>query len=557
MPRCFNRLTSANRGTCVAVSDTLVTDFLTTNLDALRARHGCVPSLPAGGDASPVRLHSRVDPVREANDWLDARCGSPLPAAIVVVGAGHGYVLDAIERRGDRADVVIVEPRPSSAHALLSRRDWSNWIAEGRLTLLVGPDYPGAAGAWRPATVAADGPPVLVHPVTEQICPDETTDARRRAAHLIKDAQLNAEARRQHAGRYLRQTLINVPRILREGDAGALDGAFAGVPAIVAAAGPSLNASFGDIALVAEHALLISCDTATRPLLSVGLQPHFIVALDPSESNAMHLSALHPPGSAWLVAEGSVHPMGFSQFDGRTFTFRVSTHHPWPLLNALGVDRAQLAAWGSVATTALDLAVRLGCNPIIFVGFDLAFTNHRPYCRGTIFEAQWASWVSSGGHTYEQIWSAAIDRWPATVERDIYGHEARTAPHLVAFRDWLRQRIVNTPSTRFVNATPGGILHHETIVLASAAATLANAPILTASAIEQQTAARHRPNHDTVSAWFRAVDALTSDASRSEWNLWNEFSAGTPGPAALHAALRSHEHDAWRRGREDRTREGR
>jgi len=42
-----------------------------------------------------------------------------------------------------------------------------------------------------------------------------------------------------------------------------------------------------------------------------------------------------------------------------------------------------------VVTSALDLAVRAGCSPIIFAGLDLAFTRGQNYCRHTPLDDLW------------------------------------------------------------------------------------------------------------------------------------------------------------------------
>ena len=60
---------------------------------------------------------------------------------------------------------------------------------------------------------------------------------------------------------------MNVPAIASEGNAAALTGLFAGVPAIVIGAGPSLDANLAAIHGLQERALLIAVDTAVRPLL--------------------------------------------------------------------------------------------------------------------------------------------------------------------------------------------------------------------------------------------------------------------------------------------------
>ena len=60
---------------------------------------------------------------------------------------------------------VAIEPLPDLTRAMLARRDWTPWLRTGRLTLLVGPDYVGAAEAWRAFGASTADPPTLIAPL--------------------------------------------------------------------------------------------------------------------------------------------------------------------------------------------------------------------------------------------------------------------------------------------------------------------------------------------------------------------------------------------------------
>ena len=190
---------------------------------------------------------------------------------------------------------------PKSVKPLLARRDWTEWIASGRLRLLVGPDYRGASDAWRDIDAEAPQPPVVVHPVVLRECADIVASAQEIVGRIIGGARANLEARKRFAGPYLLNTLRNLTVISRAGDVASLSDRFRGLPAIVAGAGPSLDANLKDLRDVVDRAVLISTDTALRPLLSAGLDPQFVVAVDPQEFNARHLCGLPSCPNTWLV----------------------------------------------------------------------------------------------------------------------------------------------------------------------------------------------------------------------------------------------------------------
>ena len=513
--------------------------FLEANLDAWTRRYGPPPAWAA--DRTPD--HDAPVPLTKAE--VDRWVAAEVPAGtrtLLMIGAGAGELLDALAAHPTTLRAVVVEPQPAVARALLTRRDWSGWLSEGRLGILSGPAYAGAAQV---AAVHTDlhEARVVVHPWLAAERPDEVASARRAIAQITFQATANENARKASAGRYVLHTLANAVRIAREGNVAALAALTPGTPAIIVAAGPSLDRNIHDLALVKDRALLIACDTAAWPLLGCGLDPDFVVGADPTRTNAGHLSSL-PATRAWLVAEGSLHPSAFAHFADRTFGFRVAAHEPWPWLQSLGVDRGVIGTWGSVATSAFSLAIALGCDPIIFAGADFAFTGGRPYCRGTSFEPLWATW-HAGGVTEAEIWTSLIGRWPEMQAADIHGAPARTARHLVSFRDWVVERAAAHPASRVINATGAGLLHGAAIAQGTAGATLGASPIIDRTAVQRAILDAHRRSRGSAAAILGGVTRIAAGLEGATVERWLQFAAPTLTRAAIDAALRSPEYDAW------------
>ena len=412
-----------------------------------------------------IRLHGRRDPIGEADRLLADAFADGAPAALIVIGLGLGYVLDAVERRSSTTRVLALEPLPNVLPHMLARRPWDTWMRDGRLRLLVGPDYDGAADAWRDLPVSPP-PIIVVHPVAARLAVRDVEKARSVAERAALGATSNAEARTRFAGRYLANTIINVPTICAEADAARLAGLFKGRPAIVVGAGPSLDRNLSMLERLRDRAVLIAVDTAVRPLLSVGLEPDLIVSVDPSRANARHLIGLPDLPRSWFVAEGSIDPRVFGRFEERTFVYRVSDHHPWPWLAGHGCDRGHLRAWGSVLTTAFDAASEAGCDPIVFAAADLAYTGGRPYCGGTIYDDDRAELPTAEAR--QAAVAAQIHDRPTSTERDIRGDSVLSAPHFVQFRDWLAARAAALGAARIWNATGAGILHGSHITQVAA-----------------------------------------------------------------------------------------
>jgi hypothetical protein len=417
---------------------------------------GSVSVRPPGDGDRWGRLHSSRDPIAEADRLLLPAFAEGEPSLLVVVGLGLGYVLDALERRGAQTKVLAVEPLPAVVGRFLQRRDWTAWTESGRLTLLAGPDYKGASNAWRLFDPPPDRAPQITSPVLAREFPAHVERAARVLEQIVYGAQSNAKARERFGPLYRANTIANRATIERESDVSALAGRFEGVPAILIAAGPSLDRNLPAIVATRDKAALIAVDTTLRSLLRAGIEPDLVVGVDPSDLNAQHLVGLPPCPNSWLVGEGSLDPRAFGSFEGRTFTFRESNHDPWPEWSGDGLDRGRLRAWGSVLTSAFDLALVMGCNPIVFTGADLAYTGMRMCCSGTHHDTLWG--VEGQSPEYADAFHRhLVELSPHVSEPDLHGEPTVSTETFKAFRDWLREAAANCDRD-VVHATGASIL---------------------------------------------------------------------------------------------------
>jgi hypothetical protein len=402
-----------------------------------------------------VALHSTRAPATEAQRQLEA-VDTHCPSVVVLIGAGLGFVTEAARDRWPGARLVIFEPSPELAHHARARTP--ELYATDRVRLLSGPDYASDQPLWQLLDQGkGPEPAVIVHPVIARTAPEAAAVAEASARRAIHAAQMNARARQDNAGRYLLNTLRNLAVTVCGFDVTALYGRLAGVPVIIVAAGPSLDRQLPALRTLAGRALIIAADTAWRPLAAAGIDPHVVVAVDPTEINGEHLLKVPSRSQPWLIAEPSIDPRVSAAFGYRAGAFRVANHHPWPWVGTLGISPPVVRVWGSVITACADLALSFGGDPIVFAGADLAFTGGQPYCRGTTFERDWARTVAFGW-SLRETWDRVLASRPAVMAPGLDGQETRTAPYLIEFRDWLVERAAEHPERRFVNTTGAGIL---------------------------------------------------------------------------------------------------
>jgi hypothetical protein len=494
-----------------------------------------------------VALHSTRAPRVEAQRQLDAiGAADTAPAIVALIGAGLGFVTEAARERWPGARIVVLEPSMDLARHARARTP--ELYESDRISLLTGPDYASDRPLWQLLNQGQGAAPALiVHPVIARLAPEATAAAEACARRAIQAAQMNERARQDNAPRYLLHTLRNLVATVDGIDLTALYGRLTGVPIAVVAAGPSLDRQLDALRALAGRALVIAADTAWRPLAAAGIDPHIVVALDPTELNGRHLLNVPARRQPWLLAELSVDPRVVSAFGARIGAFRVANHHPWPWAGTLGLNAPVVRVWGSVVTACTDLALSFGGDPIMFAGADLAFTRGQPYCRGTTFEEDWAR-ATAHGWDIQRLWEQLLASKPMVMIPDVNGVETRTAPYLIEFRDWLAARASEHRDRRFVNTTGGGILggeHIEQVDLASIvealperAAELDN--LLNAAWPEAPRAqARRQSLRDALRALERdaAAAAATGGSVAAPLSDWRQFGEPRLTLTDVHVAL--------------------
>ncbi len=157
-----------------------------------------------------------------------------------------------------------------------------------------------------------------------------------------------------------------------------------GVPALVVAAGPSLNEFLPEIKAFCGRGILIAVDTAASFLQEHEIIPDFLVVSDAQYWNSLHLSHIDLSQIS-VVTELTVHPSLFSK-KAKEFYLYASKIPIYRAIESLLEPLGNIGTGGSVATTAWDLARLMGASRICTVGLDLAFTQKQTHCAPSRFE---------------------------------------------------------------------------------------------------------------------------------------------------------------------------
>lgn len=166
-----------------------------------------------------------------------------------------------------------------------------------------------------------------------------------------------------------------------DGDVGSVFGRAAGGHVLVAGPGPTLATHMTKLAALREGAELVVISTALAPVIEAGLTPDFVVMIDSHSIVPFTQEQAPRLAEVPLVYVPEVQPATLAAWPGP----RLAAYLARPRYRELAKrhTRAELWTEGTVAHSAIDLAVKLGASRITLFGLDFSYPGGASHSLGT------------------------------------------------------------------------------------------------------------------------------------------------------------------------------
>ena len=218
---------------------------------------------------------------------------------------------------------------------------------------------------------------------------------------------------------------------------------FINKPAIILSAGPSLEKNIDLIKTCYEEFIIISGGRTLSKLEQINVKPDILAIIDGDEKS-------------YDLVKNNLNIDTPLVFCNGTNEKIVEKHKGKKIYDSTGIDfigpivkKEQKSKFegGSVAHACINTAIHLGCNPIIFIGQDLAYTNdkvHANFCEFT-----------NDKYKDEEVLENVKKESDIFID-DIYGNKVRTNLSFNMFREHIEEIIKKNNNIKFINATEGG-----------------------------------------------------------------------------------------------------
>lgn len=214
---------------------------------------------------------------------------------------------------------------------------------------------------------------------------------------------------------------------------------FTGKTIIIVAAGPSLDKNVDLLRKKPEGTIILSTGTVFSKLIKLGIRPDYCIV---SESDPLVNAQFEEVWSECiplLILSTANHDI-FVKYKGDKYVIFQSGYEAAECMAEKKGYRLHQTG-GSVSTVALDVAIRMKCSRIIFIGLDLAFTNSLSHAANT--------------HLLSQI-----THTNNFVVKSNTGEILQTSQNLIIYKKWIENRIkeLDCKLIKIIDATEGGAL---------------------------------------------------------------------------------------------------
>lgn len=397
-------------------------------------------------DEKKVYFHSKYDPIREAQaiieQYKDIKDNN-----IIFYGTGLGYHIDLFIKENPNNNFYIFEPIEELMEIFLAIRNLSKSEYKDLSGITIGidnieSDISSFLELNRKDTL------VIELPIHTQVFEEEFKSFNKIFLGKVKEKRDNISVNYSFQRRWIVNSMINfkevlsTPNILIE-----KKGEFKNKPAILVAAGPSLNEEIENIRYIKENGLayIFSVGSAINTLIYHNIYPDSAVTYDPGEFNQNVFKKVKQQNikEIPLIFGSSVGFETLSNYPGRKYHMITSQDKVanFYLESSKDMEVDIVADAPSIAVVTLQLLAKLGFSPIVLTGQNLAYVS--------------TSWYAEGVPYTERQLTEDILETSDKVE-DVHGNMVATNDQFNSMRRQMELYIACMEKGRVINTTKGG-----------------------------------------------------------------------------------------------------
>ncbi|MCI9078499.1 MAG: motility associated factor glycosyltransferase family protein [Lachnospiraceae bacterium] len=423
-------------------------EYSYSNVEETETRDGN-KALIVERDNTKYRLNSLYKPLKEAEKWADQYEFHNLSISVVMFGMGNAlFVREMLNRLKPDASVYLFEPDLSVFLYVLNNINIVDILEDKRVYLFINninerefSDLLQSDMDW----VAVPTQIICNHPVYDKVYDEEFVGFLRVVHGANKMAKVNIDTEKHMSITLVDNAIRNLKYIKESNYVSEFIGKIPEeLPAVIVAAGPSLDKNIDELKRAEGKAFIFATDTAVKYLLQHDIKFDAIITID-AKKGVWHLRderCHNVPMFCVLEAKSNLMDMHI----GRKIWFRGSVYM-YDLYSRFNREFPGYNSGGSVATAAFSLCVSMKFKNIVLIGQDLAYSGGVTHAGGVVRNVQG-------------------DKEGRELVESIDGGKVWSRYDWLIYLEWFENSIRDLKDINVIDATEGGALIHGSKVMA-------------------------------------------------------------------------------------------
>ncbi|ADL52108.1 motility associated factor glycosyltransferase family protein [Clostridium cellulovorans] len=284
---------------------------------------------------------------------------------------------------------------------------------------------------------------IINHPGYTTIFPKEVLEITGLIRDGIRSAIFNKNTAVKFSKAWFESTVRNLRYLCNETSINRYKNIHENIPAVIVSAGPSLDKNIKELKKAKGKFIIICGGRTLRPLVENGIIPDYMSIIDNSEQSNALVSDLLEKYDIPLIHSEIISHKVLELHKGK----RIFYSHSGFINKIAKEETENISIGGSVAHSCTRFAIHCGCNPIIFIGQDLAYTNEKVHADNAKFIQE----KFADAEKFEKV-AGDMDKYV----KDVFGGLVRTSQSLDYFRLVLEDILEYYKEFKYINATEGG-----------------------------------------------------------------------------------------------------
>ncbi|MFA6988678.1 MAG: 6-hydroxymethylpterin diphosphokinase MptE-like protein [Candidatus Gastranaerophilaceae bacterium] len=331
-----------------------------------------------------VPVNSKIDPIEEAIELFSSVKNNTKIDLCVIFGLALGYTLKRF-LKSYKGRIIVYEPNLDFLRITLELEDLSKELSSERIVIIQ--DIEEFENAYEKLFFLGGEVDLVYSQYHNYRCFTQLEEIVNKINYICGLYQSDYKNLERLTTQWTKSVIASSVYTCRCNEVNDLKDKFKGKSAVIISAGPSLSKYLDFIKEYRDKLVVFCVGTALKKVINQDIKPDFVVIIETWESTLHQIEGIDLSDMN-LIVEAITYKTLFETNAKNTFVYYAANDNMTKFICDLWkIDTSVYEAKGTVSLTALYSAKIMGCDKIILIGQDLAYTDGNCYAAGTIYES--------------------------------------------------------------------------------------------------------------------------------------------------------------------------